>query len=336
MKFAIWGEATANAEDVFTRGLDLACEAGITRILPCLYNTREAKFSSKTAQASTDLFERYLLPLAQERQLEVHAWVMMLRYGADDAQSKAHWFAHNRRGQSSLEYPQYVDYYTWLSPFVAEVQAYLHNLICEIAQLEVAGVQLDYIRYCDRFLAPGLLPLYNLKETTQLNPSFDYDYHPAALAAFEEKYQYNPLDVDIRDHRWQTFRLDAISAIVRNCGEIVRAQGKQLSAAVFPHPGNAPDMVLQDWGAWPLDAAYPMIYHKFYNRDYHWVAEEYKRCRQQSQAKKVIPGIFLPDFVPQELHDCLEELQDAAVTEVSLFELGALTPERAKVIKRFS
>ena len=336
MKFAIWGEADKTKTQEFTQQLTRAKNAGIKKILACIYNTAEAKFNSKVCYDSHDLLETYLLPETQKHGLELHAWVMMMRYTARDKFQKDKWFSVNRLGESALDKPQYVDYYRWLSPFVPEVQQYLYNLIEEISQLEVSGVHLDYIRYCDRLLPPGLLHLYDLTESDQFEARFDYGYHLLAIQKFIEQEGYNPLEVDINDGKWKQFRLDEISKIVKNCGEIVKKQSKVFSAAIFPNPNTAPKNVLQDWGSWPLDEAYPMIYHKFYKQDYHWVAEEYQICKQLSSAKTMIPGISLGDFTPEELRNCLHELKDMAVLEVSLFDIGALSQELANVIQDFA
>ena len=336
MKFAIWGEADKTRTREFSQQLARAKNAGISKILNCIYNTAEAKFISKVCYDSHDLLETYLLPETQKHGLELHAWVMMMRYTARDKFQKGKWFSVNRLGESALDKPQYVDYYRWLSPFVAEVQEYLYQLIEEISQLEVSGVQLDYIRYCDRLLPPGLLHVYNLTKSNQFEARFDYGYHPLAVQKFMEKEGYNPVEADINEDKWKKFRLDAISEIVENCAEIVKRQNKIFSAAVFPNPQTAPQNVLQDWGSWPLDAAYPMLYHKSYQQDYHWIAKEYKYCKQLSSAKEIIPGIYLPDFTPEELRDCLHELKNIAVSEVSLFDIGALSQELADVLQDFA
>jgi len=57
-------------------------------------------------------YERWVR-LAQEFDLDVHAWWITLQRGADSYLIENHpdWFMVNRMGQSSVDYPAYVDYY---------------------------------------------------------------------------------------------------------------------------------------------------------------------------------------------------------------------------------
>lgn len=336
MKFAIWGEPQVEKIDQFTEQLQLAADSGVSKVLGCIYNTAQAKYSSKVSTVSSSLTEDYLIPEVAKHKMSLHAWVMMMRYTAEDRASKSQWFSSNRLGESSCDKPPYVDYYRWLSPFSAEARDYLHQLIEEIAKLDIHGIHLDYIRYSDRFLPPGLLHLYNLEESSKVEPRFDYGYHPEALKSFEEIYGYKPLSADIEDEKWLQFRLDAITEIVEDAAGIARIHGKEFSAAVFPNPQSARSMVLQDWGNWPLNVAYPMIYHKFYKQPYHWVATEYRECRSLFSNGRVVPGVFLPDFSPEELESCLYELKDQGVAEVALFDLPMLRPELAKIVAEFA
>src|SRR5260370_10914692 len=52
------------------------------------------------------------------------------------------------------------------------------------------------------------------------------------------------------------------------------AKRKIITAAVFPGPTLARQMVRQDWGRFDLDAFLPMLYNVFYEIGPEWVKQE--------------------------------------------------------------
>lgn len=69
------------------------------------------------------------------------------------------------------------------------------------------------------------------------------------------------------------------------------AKGKMITAAVFPGPALARQMVRQDWGRWNLDAFLPMLYNNFYQAGPEWVEKE-TREGVSTVAKPVYSGLF--------------------------------------------
>ena len=70
-------------------------------------------------------------------------------------------YAHNRNGESALEKPAYVPYYTFLCPSKEGTYDVLSNLYGSVAAVpEIDGIHLDYIRFPDVILAEGLWDKY--------------------------------------------------------------------------------------------------------------------------------------------------------------------------------
>ena len=64
--------------------------------------------------------------------------------------------------------------------------------------------------------------------------------------------------------------------LVNNLANAVHKTGKKISAAVFPTPDIARDLVRQDWEKFRLDAFMPMIYSEDYNGGIEWIADAVK------------------------------------------------------------
>lgn len=98
------------------------------------------------------------------------------------------------------------------------------------------------------------------------------------------------LKYPMEDQSWINFRLDAISRVVDQITKAVKADGKAISAAVFPGPSMAKKMVRQDWGNWSLDAYFPMIYNGFITKDRNGSGVRFKRVlRPLTDVRKCMP-----------------------------------------------
>ena len=94
--------------------------------------------------------------------MEFHAWIPTL-IQQNDPKLKHDWYALNGLGQSAYDKPAYANYYRFLCPNREEVCLYLADLYGRVAEvLEVDGIHLDYIRFPDVILAPGLWKKYGL------------------------------------------------------------------------------------------------------------------------------------------------------------------------------
>ena len=209
-----------------------------------------------------------LTPIAVKEGLKVHAWIMsMNRPGDTIALKHPELYAVSKEGKSCFDTRPYVVYYQWLCPNREESRNHILGFVEGLAKVEgIESVHLDYIRFSDIFLPIGLLPKYNLVQDTEL-PEYDFCYCDVCISKFEEIHHKNPKDSHNTsiDMEWKNFRLNSIKKIVNDTYEIVKANDKKLTAAVFPYPEMADHMVRQRWDKWNIDEVYPMIYHGFYN-----------------------------------------------------------------------
>lgn len=256
--------------------------------------------------------------LAHEAGLEYHAWVhTMVQKGLPKE-----WYTVNRLGQNASEKPAYVPYYTTLDPRNREVHKYLSALVSRIASIKhVDYVQLDYIRYADVILARGLWQKYGLNMNGEYAPA-DYCYCDDCTRIFQDQ-----TGIDIRSvadpskiEEWAQFRCDAVTDLVNELSTAVRAQGKKISADVFPGPqSHARKMVRQEWQKWNLDAVFPMNYNDFYAEQPSWVGSMVSEETQAVRGKNipVYSGLFI----------CRDWEHKASVTDP---EHSGLTPAQLR------
>ena len=279
--------------------------------------------------------------LAHKEGLEYHAWIpCMLR--ADKPHS---WYAVNRLGQSADEYPAFVPYYKALDPRNPEVHQYLADEMATIAAIpEVDYVQLDYIRYPDVILARGLWDKYGLVMDEEYAPA-DYCYCDDCVSAFMEQ-----SGIDIRTvedpskvEAWAQFRCDAVTDLVNDIAAAVHAQGKKISADVFPGPAShARWMVRQEWDKWDIDMFFPMNYNDFYLEGADWVGPITAEEVAAAGDRPVMSGLFIcqnwkrkveledPEesgLIPAEMGVAVQGAREAGAAGICLFTPGRMTPE---------
>lgn len=215
-----------------------------------------------------------ILPLAQSKDIKIHAWMWTLNRPNDTLTNKhPDWYAVNRLGQNSLDVRAYVDYYQWLSPFHPMAREYIKNKVSELAKIQgLASIHLDYVRYPDVILGANLQPKYNLVQDHEM-PKYDYGYHPIARKGYKEIFGVDPIEMKHPElsTEWRQFRLNAVTKLVNELVDIAHAHDQKITAAVFPFPEMSRQMVRQAWNDWNLDAAYPMLYQNFYNQNISWI-----------------------------------------------------------------
>ena len=99
-------------------------------------------------------FLQNLVDLAKTKDMKIHAWMWTLNRPGDTIANKhPEWYAVNRKGDNSLEYRAYVDYYQWLSPFHPDAREHVKNNVKALTEIEgLASIHLDYVRYVDVIL----------------------------------------------------------------------------------------------------------------------------------------------------------------------------------------
>ncbi len=233
--------------------------------------------------------------IAKEVGLEFHTWIPTM-VQAKTPKLEAEWYATNGLGESALENPAYVPYYTFLCPNEEGVQNFLAELYGSVAEVEeVDGIHLDYIRFPDVILARGLWDKYGLVMDREY-PQYDYCYGDLCVNDFKEKTGIDIKEVEDPSQvpEWKQYRYDLITKIVNQLAEVAHAKGKKVNAAVFPGPSIAKSIVRQEWSNWNLDAVYPMNYNDFYLEGPEWVGEMV--AEETAAAKNGAPvysGLFI-------------------------------------------
>lgn len=274
--------------------------------------------------------------------LEYHAWTPCMLQGAKPAT----WYAVNRLGVRADIAPPYVPYYTTLDPHNPEVRAWLVEQCAAVARVQgVDFVQLDYIRFPDVILARGLWQKYGLVMHEEY-PAADYCYCDDCVADFGAQ-----TGIDIRAvsdpakvPTWARFRQRVITTLVAEIAAAVRAEGKRLSADVFPGPNShAAWMVRQQWDMWDLDAVFPMNYNDFYLQPPSWVGTITREAVRAADGRfPVISGLFVckdwrdkhhisdPEgwgLSPDELKSAVRRSLRAGAQGICLFSASSITEE---------
>lgn len=270
------------------------------------------------------MFEGYdenLYRMSKEAGLETHYWKWTMNR-AEMREVHPEWFAVNRKGESSYDKPAYVDYYRFLCPNHEGVAQYLADDYLKISNLPyVDGVHLDYVRFPDVVLPVSLWKNYGIEQTTEM-PQYDYCYCDVCRDKFKAMTGKDPLTLKfpMEDQSWINFRLDAITHVVDTITRRMKANGKNISAAVFPGPSMAKKMVRQDWGNWSLDAYYPMIYNGFYYEGSEWIGRSVKESVQAVGGKaKIYAGLMFGD-IKVDFEKALDEAFDNGASGVSFFD----------------
>ena len=263
----------------------------------------------------------------------------------DIGKNHPEWLSVNKLGNSLADEKAYVNYYKFVCPAIPEARLHIRNQIEELCKIEgLKGIHMDYIRYVDAILPIGLWPKYNLVQD-KVYPQFDYGYHPYLRNLYKQKYGIEPNDIEDpeNDTLWNQFRYDQVTEFVFQIDTLTKKYNKSLTAAVFPTPKMAAKMVYQDWGKWPIDIAFPMLYHNFYNEEIDWIGkmvdEGVKTSHNNTQ---IVSGIFAPNLKEtNEITKAVKVSIKSGAKGVSIFGLNPLKQddrwiELKSVIKKYS
>lgn len=280
---------------------------------------------------------KILAELCEATGMTLQHWHMVM-VNNDENILKNHrdWFTINALGQRSADHPPYVGYYRWLCPNHPEVLPYLRGIVKEYCEIPgLSGFHLDYIRYSDVILPVKCQKQYGLVQKKE-EPEFDFCYCSHCRSRFQARYGYDILEQKdtVSDLNWLQFRYDSITNIVKDLSSLVHSSSRKITAAVFPTPGIARDLVRQDWSQWPLDAVYPMMYHEFYEKENTWLLKAVAECRNESSLP-LHAGIHLPTYTPETLRITLKMLMGTDIQGISFFEYNSLSQEKLGVIKEF-
>lgn len=289
-----------------------------------------------------EVVARYIEAAKSYPGAKVHAWMFTVNAPNDSvALSHPEWFEVNRLGYNSYEYDPYVKHYKWLSPSVPEAREYMKSKAASYAALEgLASVHLDFIRYNDAVLGRRLqMQKFKIQQDTY-RAEYDFGYHPMAIEKFKKQFGYSPLELQApwMSPEWLQFRLNEVSSLVNEIVEATHAQGKQVSAAVFPYPTRARMTVYQDWPTWKLDIVCPMNYQSFYSEGLDWIPFSIENgLRETFHKNKYVSGLFVPDITAEELYQAAKLSVEAGADGVNFFNARALLKDnKLEVVKRIN
>lgn len=270
--------------------------------------------------------------------LVLHRWLWTLNRSGDRTVRDEHpeWFSVSRDGKSSLTDPPYVGYYQWLCPTRRPVREYLAGVVGEVAATPgVDAVHLDYVRHPDVILPRNLWETYGLVQDHEM-ARFDFCYCEVCRERFERETGRDPLAIadPSSDVEWRRFRWSMVTETVQVLARAVRARGKAISAAVFPTPAIARALVRQEWDRWPLDVAFPMLYHSFYREPVEWIeGATAEGVAALPTAVPLVAGLYLPDLAPETLGAAIRAARRGGASGVAFFELGGLSDAHLAVIR---
>ena len=313
--------------DDWKRHLAMLRESGINAILPEIYESHRALFGSKHLPVAEERLEK-ILPLAKEADLEVHAWMWSMPCNIEEIYTKhPDWYVVNRKGESAAEKPAYVPYYRFLCPSQPGAQEFVRETASELAQYDgLAGVHFDYIRYPDVILPEGLQPKYGIKQDKEY-PEYDYCYCSRCREDFEKESGIDPLKLEdpSSNEAWKQFRYSRIRHLVNDILiPAVHEHKKLASAALFPNWQN----VRQQWSTFHLDAALPMLYHKFYYKGIDWIGEQTKlEVEKMENHAPIYSGLFGSMLTPEEIPQAVDTCLKAGAGGVAFFASPMMDPE---------
>ncbi len=322
--FSAWvGAGSKFDKNTWTKKLNFYDSLGISEIL---------------VGGSPDILKK-IIPLANKKNIKVHGWMWTLnRPGDTIANKNPDWYAVNRKGQHSLEFRAYVDYYQWLSPFHPDAREHVINNAKKLIEVEgLESVHLDYVRFPDVILGADLQPKYNIIQNKEL-PEYDYGYHPIARKEFKKIFDKDPIDLDYPElsTEWRQFRLNSISTLVNEIISIAHSNNKKVTAAVFPFPEMSRQMVRQAWNDWNLDKVYPMLYQNFYRENINWIGFATKQGVSDVDFP-LISGLYSPALKnPKDLERAILISKENGAQGISIFTADGLNKEQQKVFIELS
>jgi uncharacterized lipoprotein YddW (UPF0748 family) len=275
---------------------------------------------------------------ARSAGLEFQSWIWTLNRSGDAWVKENHpeWFTVSREGRSSLEYPPYVGYYNWICPTRPGVREYLKAVVERIAATPgVDAVHLDYIRQSDVILPSGLWSRYGLVQDQEY-PQFDFCYCEVCREVFHAQSGKDPLELSDppSDVEWREFRWNTLTELVTILADAVHARDRRISAAVFPTPTIARNLVRQAWEQWPVDAVFPMIYNTFYDQPVDWIGDATAEGVTALDGRRPLySGLYLPGLSPQQLGEAVVNAREAGAAGVSFFESEGLSDDHVLVLR---
>lgn len=310
---------------------------GIDAILLESFMGRKAFWESSFLESEGPMLET-AIEAGLETGVEIHSWMWSMPCMIPDIlENHKEWYNVNAKGESSATDPAYVGYYKFLCPSREEPRKFIQKRVKELSGIEgLAGVHLDYIRHPDAILPKSLWSKYDIIQD-RVYPEYDYCYCDHCRSEFKESHGIDPLEIEdpTANEDWMKYRWNAVNTLVNEyLLPEIKNGGKHASAAVFPGPSLAKEMVRQDWGNWNLDSYHPMLYHSFYEAKPDWVKKYTAEGADTVGADKMYSGIYVPGIKSEgEFIDTIENALAGGASGITLF---GMREEYFKVFKKIT
>ncbi len=266
---------------------------------------------------------------ASEEGVGIHAWMpTMMQGGMIDTHRE--WYVVNRKGESAATRPAYVDYYHFLCPSRPPVIEHLKKQVTELSRIDgLKSVHLDYIRYPDVILPVSLWEKYGIVQDKEY-PSYDYCYCDVCRERFRSLEGVDPLTIaePAKHERWLRYRYNSITNVVNTLADTAHSNGMLITAAVFPTPHIALQLVRQEWTNWSLDAVMPMIYHSFYDEPVQWIQDATQEGVAALDGRiPLYAGVYVHAMTPDELAESVRLARNGGAAGVVIFDGTTPTTE---------
>ncbi len=271
--------------------------------------------------------------------LAIHAWIPVVNPHGADSLETAHpdWYQINREGKSCLDHPPYIPGYKWLCPNHPDAREYLVNEMDRLASLEyLDGVHLDYIRFPDVILPVGIQPKYDLVQDHEF-PEFDFCYCDHCKEKFKSLTGIDPMDLEDppANEAWVNFRYESINSLVNQIADRVHSHGKELTAAVFPTPDLAKQLVRQDWTTWELDAVMPMLYHQYYFEPLSWIETATREGVDALNSNtSYYSGLFINEIESKEFASVVDYAAKGGAKGICLFNANGMSKRQWRALSK--
>lgn len=283
--------------------------------------------------------------LAKEHGVTLYAWIWTLNPRGDRQQlieEHPDWFDVNLEGNSTADFKVYVNSYKFLSAAVPEVREYVEKTVRNVCEIDgIEGICLDYCRIVDRVLPISVGHRYGIYGDGEVDPQYDFGYHPLAVEKFVSEYGYDPrtLEDPSRDALWCGFRQRMITEVANLAAEVAHEYGKKVTASPFTSAGIASFMTAQDFPKWNLDLVFPMAYSDFYSMEPGFVYDVTVQNREMSNPNTVL-FTGLGAELGGDLESLLEDMDAAfrgGAQGVSLYTVAGLgTQEQRARFKAYA
>jgi uncharacterized lipoprotein YddW (UPF0748 family) len=211
----------------------------------------------------------------------------------------------------------------YASPVSPESSAHVVAVVSElVANYALDGVHLDYARY----------------------PTDDFDYSPAALAAFRSDVTPLLSEVDRRrldlqmqtdatayadafPDRWREFRLSRLNALIMRIRTAVKKArpGIILSAALWPSADEAVTRRLQDWRSWAENGLLDVLCPMAYTQDAATFRGQLEVVRRLAGLRPVWAGIGAYRLSSSQTVENIQTARRLGVDGIILFSYDSLT-----------